>query len=141
MQTWKIYLATAITCLFGSNANAATFDGSESLICSLGQVIECDYGSDCFGATNESVDAPDFIKLNFDKNEAVASYAGEDGAPDDINVLDLDNHLIVQGVQGTSAYAGDALGWSMSINQTTGRMVLTGSGVNAGFVIFGACTQ
>lgn len=141
MQTWNIYLAAVITCLFGINANAAAFDGSESLICSLGQVIECDYGSDCVGTTNESVDAPDFIKLNFDKNEIVASYAGEDGASDDINVVDLDNHLIVQGVQGTSAYTGDALGWSMSINQTTGRMVLTGSGVNTGFVIFGACTH
>lgn len=127
-----------VASIFGVTALAADFDGSEPLMCSFGQVIECDSGSACRAVTHESVDAPDFLKLDFRKKQVVSIYAGEDSQPDDIdNYVKLTTHLVVQGVQGTS---GDTLGWSMSINDATGRMVLTGAGENAGFVIFGACT-
>ncbi len=125
--------------IFGVTAIAADFDGSEPLICSFGQVIECDGGSECAVVTHDSVDAPDFLKLDFRKKQVVSTTAGEDSPPDNIdNVVNVTNHLVVQGVQGTSE--GDTLGWSMSINHETGRMVLTGAGENAGFVIFGACS-
>ncbi len=136
--TFTIILASLLT----AGIADAQFDGSVALMCSLGQVVECDYGADCRGVTNDAVDAPDFIMLDFDERVFTSLVAGAQGTADTIdNVVDLDNHLIVQAVQGTSAASGDALGWSASINQTTGRMVLTGSGVNAGFVVFGACTS
>lgn len=128
-----------VASVFVVTAIAADFDGSEPLTCSLGQVIECDAGSECRVVTNESVDAPDFLKLDFRRKQVVATTAGEDSPPDDIdNFINLTTHLVVQGVQGTSG--GDTLGWSMSVNHATGRMVLTGAGENAGFVVFGACT-
>lgn len=139
MRTVITKLLIGLAGFFGATAVLADYDGSDALICSFGQVIECDYGAECRAVTNESVDAPDFIKLNFRKKELVATTAGEDTEPDAIvNVQDLDNHLVVQGVQGSSST--DPLGWSLSINQTTGRAVMTGSGDDAGFVIFGACT-
>ena len=69
-------------------------------------------------------------------NSSDIGKAAESDAID--SVEDLDNHLIVQGVQGSTPT--DPLGWSLSINQTTGRMTLTASGDDAGFVAFGACT-
>jgi len=132
----KLLLITAG--LFGAAAALADFDGSEPLICAFGQIIECDYGAECQAVTNESIDAPDFVEFDFKKKQFVATTAGESTEPDDIdNVQDLDNHLIAQGVQGTTRT--DPLGWSISINQTTGRAVLTAAGDNAGFVVFGAC--
>jgi hypothetical protein len=129
-----IFLAS----IFGVAAIAADFDGSEPLICSFGQVVECVEGSECAAVTHASVDAPDFVKLDFSRKQIVSNSAGEDSPPDDIDYfVKLTTHLVVQGVQGTS---GDTLGWSMSINDATGHMVLTGAGENAGFVIFGACT-
>ena len=128
-----------VASMFGVAAIAADFDGSEPLLCSFGQVVECDGGSDCAAVTHDSVDAPDFLKLDFRKKQVVSTTAGEDGPPDDIEkITNLSTHLVVQGVQGTAS--GDTLGWSMSINHQTGHMVLTGAGENAGFVIFGACT-
>ena len=125
--------------IFGATLVLADFDGSDPLMCSLGHVVECDAGSECRAVTHESVDAPDFVKLDFRKKQFVSITAGEDSPPDDIdNVIDLTNHLVVQGVQGTAE--GNTLGWSMSISHATGRMVLTGSGENAGFVVFGACS-
>jgi len=132
----KLLLVTAG--LFGATTVLADFDGSEPLICSFAQIIECDYGAECVSVTNESIDAPDFVELDFKKKKFVATTAGESTEPDDIdNIEDLENHLIAQGVQGTRRT--DPLGWSISINQTTGRAVLTASGDNAGFVVFGAC--
>lgn len=124
--------------VLGSTAVLADFDGSEPLICSFGQIIECDYGAECMSVTNESIDAPDFVVLDFKKKQFVATTAGESTESDDIDhVEDLENHLIAQGVQGSTST--DPLGWSISINQTTGRAVLTAAGDNAGFVVFGAC--
>jgi hypothetical protein len=130
----------AAATLLASVAALAEYNGSVPLICSFGHVIECDYGAECQTVTNESVDAPDFVKLDFEKNKLTATTAGQDTEPDEIdNVRDLDNHLIVQGIQGTTSV--DPLGWSISINQTTGRAVMTGAGDNAGFVVFGACME
>ena len=124
--------------IFGTTVVLADFDGSDPLICSFGQIIECDLGAECRAVTNESIDAPDFVRLDFKKKKVVAIAAGQEGTPDDIdNVTELENQLVVQGVQGNSST--DALGWTASINQTTGQMVVTGSGDNAGFVVFGAC--
>jgi hypothetical protein len=107
-------------------------------MCSFGHVIECDHGAECRAVTNDSVDAPDFVKLNFRRKQIVSTTAGNDSSPGRIdNVADLGRYLVVQGVQGGSN--NDTLGWSMSISQQTGQMVTTGSGEIAGFVIFGAC--
>jgi len=138
MKTIMQKFLLGVAGLFGATATLADFDGSDALICSFAQIIECDYGAECVSVTNESIDAPDFVQLDFKKKTFVATTAGVDTAPDDIdNVQDLENHLIAQGVQGTTR--ADPLGWSISINQTTGRAVLAAAGDNAGFVVFGAC--
>ena len=128
-----------VTSIFGVTAVAADFDGSEPLICSFGQVVECVAGSECLAVTNDSVDAPEFVKLDFRKKQIVSTTAGEDSPARDINVTDLSTHLVVQGTQGSGQ--GDALGFSLSIDKATGQMTAAGAGENAGFVIFGACTS
>jgi len=136
---WKISIF--IAGLFATTAMAANFDGSKPLLCSLGQVIECDAGSECRSVSHQSVDAPDFVKLDAKKKKLQATTAGVTSEPDTIdNVQKLGNRLILQGTQGGTEGARDALGWSMSINHETGQMVLAGAGENAGFVVFGACT-
>ena len=138
MKMRTLNFVALVTGVFGTSVTAADFDGSEPLICSFGQVIECDEGSSCRVVSHESVDAPDFVKLDFRKKQIVSTTAGEDGPASDINVTDLTTHLIVQGTQGSGQ--GDALGFSLSIDKATGQMAVAGAGENAGFVIFGACT-
>ncbi len=130
--------AVIVAGIYATSIAAADFDGSEPLICSLGQVVECDAGSKCRVVSHDSVDAPDFVKLDFRKKQIVSTTAGEDSPASDINVTDLSTHLIIQGTQGTGQ--GDALGFSLSIDKATGQMTAAGAGENAGFVIFGACT-
>jgi len=125
--------------IFSVTAFAADFDGSEPLMCSFGQVLECDAGSSCRAVTNESVDAPDFVKLDFRRNQLVSVTAGEESSADDMSVVDTTTFLVVQGVQGVDESVS-TLGWSLSIDKASGQIVAAGAGENAGFVIFGACT-
>jgi len=91
--------------------------------------------------TNESVDAPDFVRLDFKRKKVVAISAGVESEPDDIdNIIDLANYIVLQGVQGGAEGAADSLAWSVTINHNTGQIVLAAAGENAGFVVFGACT-
>jgi hypothetical protein len=137
MNTRKLKILAFVAGVFGTSVAAAEFDGSDGLVCSFGQVVECDAGSPCRVVSHESVDAPDFVKLDFRKKQIISTTAGKDSAADDISVTDLGSHLIVQGTQGGGQ--GDALGYSLSIDQATGQMVAAGAGESAGFVIFGAC--
>jgi hypothetical protein len=45
----------------------------------------------------------------------------------------FDGKLILQGVQNGKA-------WSMIIKETTGKVSLSGSDDQVGFIVFGACT-
>ncbi len=139
MKIRTLNLAAFVIGIFGASVVVADFDGSEPLICSFGQVIECVAGSDCLAVTNDAVDAPDFVKLDFRKKQLVSTTAGEDSPASDIIVTDLITHLIVQGTQGSGQ--GNSLGYSLSIDKATGQMAAAGAGENAGFVIFGACTS
>jgi hypothetical protein len=138
MRIRALKIAAFVTAMSGTIVAAADFDGSEPLVCSFGQVVECVSGSECIAVTNDSVDAPDFVKLDFADKQIISTTAGEDSSALDINVTDLVTHVIVQGTQGSGQ--GDALGYSLSIDKATGQMAAAGAGENAGFVIFGACT-
>ena len=138
MKIGKFNVVAFVAGIFGMSVAAADFDGSEPLICSFGQVVECDAGSQCRVVSHDSVDAPDFVKLDFKNKQLVSTIGGEDSPADDITVTDLGTHLIVQGTQGSGQ--GNTLGYSLSIDKATGQLAVAGAGENAGFVIFGACT-
>ncbi len=131
-----------VASVFGATAIAAEFDGSESLMCSFAQIVECDAGEECRSVTNESIDAPDFVKFDFKKKQVVAISAGVENAPVDLgNVMNLTNYLVVQGVQGGTEVAANSLAWSATISHDSGQMTVSAAGEKAGFVVFGACTE
>ena len=47
---------------------------------------------------------------------------------------------MLQGADDGIEGVRDGLGWTMAINDTTGKMVLTASGDSFALVVFGACT-
>ncbi len=142
MKVFGRLIFVFVASFFGVAAIAADFDGSKALMRSFAQITECDVGDECFPVTNESVDAPDFVKFNFKKKQAIAISAGVENAPADLgNVVDLANYLVVQAVQGgAEGAANNTLAWSATISHESGAIVVAAAGENAGFVVFGACT-
>ncbi len=120
---------------------AADFGGSKPLLCASVDVIECDAGKECFMAMAAGIGAPQFYRINFKEKKIIGLSQGKKGPPSPIERMEsVDGKLILQGAEEALEGIKDGVGWSLSISEETGRMVLTASGDDVGFVIFGACT-
>ena len=92
------------------------------------------------------------VELNNNLSETAAKEPWDFTPPDkstyvervrallDVDLLEIvDGKLILQGAEDGYDKMRDGLGWTMAISETTGQVVLTGSGEQVAFVIFGAC--
>ena len=118
----KISLAVG-TCLLTTAGFTADFDGSKNMICASMDVMECVQGKSCETVSPEDINAPSFITLDVDSME-MAIKRKEGSAKREIrNKEHLEGRLIIQGVGVDSP-----VGWTLTINEETGKMVITASG-------------
>ncbi|MBT8366291.1 MAG: hypothetical protein KJP23_16455 [Deltaproteobacteria bacterium] len=135
-------LITIFIGMMSTSAMAGNFDGSKELICSIMDVVECGPGGKCQQVTAEDVGIPYFLKINFEGKKISASYASEDKRSTKIeNFENIDGKVIIQGAEDGVEDIRDGVGWSLAIAEESGNMVLTASGDEVGFVVFGACTR
>lgn len=139
----KNRISTALILLAASwgTSNAASFDGSAPLLCASATVIECLPTKGCSLVAADAVGAPPFMRLDFAGNTLTAT--GSDGAVKSSAIErseTVDGKLMLQGAEDGVEGVRDGLGWTLAIAQETGKMSLTASGDDVGFVIFGACT-
>jgi hypothetical protein len=111
----------------------AAYDGSVPLLCSVIEVFDCQAGSDCQPGTAESVNLPQFIKVDFAKKTLSTPEEGGSKRITPITYVErVNGDMILQGVEGSRA-------WSMVIANETGKISATVSDHQVGFVVFGAC--
>ncbi len=133
MNVSKVLGFVAVLSAASTAANGG-LDGSQPLICASMEAYDCGPGEDCLRGTAEGIDAPQFIRLDFERKLARATRAnGKERTAKIESLIQEEGKLILQGVQR-------GLGWSMTIAQENGAMVLTAAGYRVAFVIFGACT-
>ena len=106
------------------------FDGTKPLLCATIEALDCDPGTPCERGTPEVMGAPQFLRIDFAKNE----IAGPERTSK-IRSLDKDDDQIV--LQGYEI----GLGWTLALDRTTGNMRITFARWDATFVVFGACTS
>ena len=142
MRNTKIYgFMVMIICIFPFTASAGDFDGSKPLICAVMDLVECQPGGKCQQVTAEDVGIPHFLKINFKEKKISATHAdGSQRSTPIENFEKIDGKLIIQGAEDGIEGVRDGVGWSLAIAEETGKTVLTASGDEVGFVIFGACT-
>ncbi len=134
-------LGLAVGFVVASTAHAAT-DGSEPLICAAVDIMECIPGGGCERVSAQSVGAPRFFRINFAEGQITRTRPeGEEITSPIERTEEVDGKLILQGAEDGIEGERDGIGWSLSIDQSSGDMVLTGSGDEVAFVIFGACTD
>ena len=120
---------------------AADFDGSKPLECVYSDLIECDLGADCRRVTAESINAPKMLSVDFKQKKITQTQQSQGGRTSLIeHMKHVDGKLILQSAEEGYEGVKDGLGWSLAISEETGQMVLTASGDEVGFVIFGICT-
>ena len=115
-------------------ATPSKFDGSRPVLCASVDTVECDPTGECMQGTALSVNVPQFFRINFEDRSIQGTRPDGTDVTTKIMSRTADTgQLILQGVE-------NGRGWSMAIEAETGRMTLTASAREAGFMVFGACT-
>jgi hypothetical protein len=118
---------------------AGDFDGTRPLLISVIRAIECTPDGACREVPFASVELPQFLKIDFTK-KTIRPAAADDETPDTVIERQevVDGKLILQGAEDGYEKIRDGLGWTMAISVETGQVVLTASGDQVAFVVFGA---
>jgi hypothetical protein len=137
----RLSSALMVLAMLWGTASATGFDGSQPLLCASATVIECLPTEGCRLVAAEAIAAPDFMRLDLAAKTVTSSGAAGSGKSSVIERSDLvDSKLILQGAEDGIEGVRDGVGWTIAIAQDTGKMVLTASGDNVAFTIFGTCT-
>ncbi len=128
----KVVSLFLFVCILPHKLTAAQYDGSVPLLCAPIQAIDCDAAEECLRGSADSVNIPQFLRIDF--KEKVISAVDKSGKKASIRTLErIDGKMIMQGIQ-------EGRGWTMIISEQTGKMSATVIDDQVGFVIFGACT-
>lgn len=121
---------------------AGDFDGSKPLLCTVIDVTECIMGEKCKEVTAEEINLPRYLWINVGKKTIRSQKTGDDARKSPIeHVNTLDGKLMLQGAEQGWDDVRDGFGWTITIMEDTGQMVLTASGDLVGEVAFGICTH
>jgi len=126
---------------FGTTVSAAGFyDGKTPLLCSIYQLFECDPPNGCMAVGPEEIQGPSHLKIDF-KAKTVTHAGEESGRKSDIKSMtsDLDGKVIIQGVEDGDTETRDGAGWTISIMDPEGTMVMATAADGFAVVGLGAC--
>jgi hypothetical protein len=132
LPTIRTISALAAACWFGS-AHAGDYDGSKPFLCALLDLNSCEVDAGCQAETPDSVDIPRFLFVDAKQGTISGTRPGGKLLATRIErTRTLGNLLVLEGAEA-------ALSWTVTVEQTSGRMSLSAAGDGVGFVVFGAC--
>ena len=116
-----------------TGAAAEGLDGTTPILCAASTVVVCARPGECVVGPPEAVNLPVFWHIDpAGKTIQSKRESGETRKSGITTVSASGGKLVLQG-------SDEGLGWSVSVEQANGRMVLT-AGREDGYVVFGACT-
>ena len=137
----QMFCILSVICLLvlPLTVNAASFDGSQQLLCALMKAMTCTQTDGCAEFSAEDLNVQQFVTIDFAKKEMIGVSDTEKRTAIE-RIEEVDGKLILQGAEEAIEGVRDGVGWTMAIMEDTGKAILTASGDNVGFVLFGACT-
>lgn len=120
-------------------ATAGDFDGSKPMLVSVARILECTRVEGCRDVSADSVGLPQFLKIDLTQ-KTIRPNVGKEDVPDTTIERSerVDGKLILQGAEDGYEKMRDGLGWTLAIAEDSGQVVLTASGDQVAFVVFGA---
>lgn len=122
-----------------SAGSAWALDTSKPVLCASMQVNECIDGQGCEAVLPEEVNAPTFLRVDI-RNKVIRILKDAPGSKIR-SVSRIENRLVLQGAEDGNPKQPDGSGWTLSIENDTGRFVATAAILQGAIVIFGACTE
>ena len=132
----KVLIGVVILLSAGS---AWALDTSKPILCASMQVNECIDGRGCEAVLPEEVNAPTFLRVDV-RNKVIRVLKDAPGSKIR-SVSRIENRLVLQGAEDGNPRQPDGAGWTLSIENDTGRFVATAAILQGAIVIFGACTE
>jgi len=135
MRSLGLATAAALLAVLPAPATrAATCDGSQPIICTPVEILECERSLHCETQTVDTVDLPQFLKISVQEKTVTGTRPSGEAVNAKIDqVQHVEQQMYLQGVQ-------KRFGWSAVIDEARGFMTLTIHDPASGYVIFGACT-
>ncbi|HXJ80000.1 MAG TPA: hypothetical protein VMS64_15110 [Candidatus Methylomirabilis sp.] len=135
MKIWRplgVIVGAVALFLAPSGATAAgKYDGSAPMLCVPVLMSECRLEGECRRVTAESVNLPQFMKVDV---KAQKVYSEEAGRASPVTAVEhVNGNVVLEGAQA-------GRGWTMTISEETGKMSLAISSSEEGWVGFGHCT-
>jgi hypothetical protein len=135
------YILPALLIAVGHGpALGGSFDGTAPLTCGIQTVVECDRDNECYPVTLEMVNLPDFFHVNFAAKQISAAGVRRAGNTTPIERVErLGGRLLLQGGELSDENPNGGVGWSMLVDESSGRMSLSGVALEFALVANGAC--
>ncbi len=136
-----LLLAVGIASPAAAQKNKSTTK-TRPIICAISNYYECSLEDGCQQKSAAELNAPQFFKILLDRKEIVLLGRNDDEKQvSKIKSLALVNGvIIIQGAESGTADRKGGIGWTISINEKTGKMAFTASGNETGYVGMGMCT-
>lgn len=126
-------LAFAALPLASATGAAEGSEDSKPLICATTEAIECAVENGCTQGRADRINAPQWVRLDLQAKSIHARRPDGSSITTDIqSMTDESGQTILQGVE-------NGRGWSLALTRESGQMVLTATGEQAAFILFGTC--
>lgn len=126
--------------LLSGTVAAADFDGGKPLLCATQVVSECVDGRRCRMVLPREVNLPNFFTVDVSSKLLTGKHDdGLDAETPVERIEHLDGKLVLQGADDGLPDVRDGMAWSLSIDEDSGRGVLTASGDDFAIVAFTSC--
>lgn len=126
-----------IFCLFfwmiPALAMAADQDKSADILCSVSKVIECDPHGECVISSAEEINIPQFLKIDLIGKTMADGSVKDSPKKSAIRSMVRENGEII--MQGSE----NGRGFTMVVDEESGKFSATISEDSFGFILFGAC--
>jgi hypothetical protein len=139
-----VTLLPLVVCLstsaFGaSGGSGAPFDGKTNLVCTVQQLFECDSYAGCRTVAEDVAFPIRHLDVDVGKRAIKIEHLEADLTSPITNSEVVQGKLLLQGTDGGIKGEAGGGGFTLSINQTYGNMILTVAGQDVAFVGMGAC--
>jgi hypothetical protein len=132
-------IAVLILAASANTALAGYFDGKTALLCSIYQLYECDHPNGCVAVTPGEVQGMSHFDVDFRSKTLTRAGVESEQKSAIGSTTTIDDKLIIQGVEDGDAEVRDGAGWSVSIMDPEGTMVMSIAGDGFGIMGLGAC--
>jgi hypothetical protein len=135
-------LPSVLLAFCASSAVAATptpFDGKTNLTCTVQQLFECSSFAGCRSVAEDVAYPIRHLDIDVGKKTVTIEHIQTNLTSAITNSAVVQDKLVLQGTDSGLKGEPGGGGWSMSINQTYGTMLLTTTGQDVAFVGMGAC--